>query len=211
MKTIAWLAGVGTVLAAGIYMIVSLNRWEWNRALMSAAIFIAAEVAVMGSVLAQRLKAISQRLDAQVAAAGAPATAVRRERIHAARPPARGSFARLARRGLAALGRDRRGLHVRRSVERRRRVRVLGRPNLVTQTRHRRIARWGHVHLHLVLQRRGRVRVVVRHLVRRQHRPVRHVAQARRAAGPRAGPGTPAGCRRAAGSGIGGPPSIESA
>ncbi|HET8621695.1 MAG TPA: hypothetical protein VFM27_22190 [Acidimicrobiales bacterium] len=91
------LLGGATLAASGAYTFVYLYRWEWNRALMSAAIFIAAEVAVMGSVLAQRLKAISQRLDAQVAAAGAPATAVRRERIHAARPPARVSFAWLAK------------------------------------------------------------------------------------------------------------------
>ena len=91
------LLGGATLAASGAYTFVYLYRWEWNRALMSAAIFIAAEVAVMGSVLAQRLKAISQRLDAQTAAAGAPATAVRRERIQAARPPARVSFAWLAR------------------------------------------------------------------------------------------------------------------
>ena len=91
------LLGGVTLAASGAYTFVYLYRWEWNRALMSAAIFIAAEVAVMGSVLAQRLKSISQRLDAQAAAAKAPATALRRERIHAARPPGRVNFAWLAK------------------------------------------------------------------------------------------------------------------
>ena len=58
------LGGV-TLAASGAYTFVYLYRWEWNRALMSAAIFVAAEVAVMGSVLAERLKSINRRLDAQ--------------------------------------------------------------------------------------------------------------------------------------------------
>jgi hypothetical protein len=58
------LGGV-TLAASGAYTFVYLYRWEWNRALMSAAIFVAAEVAVMGSVLADRLKAINRRLDAR--------------------------------------------------------------------------------------------------------------------------------------------------
>jgi hypothetical protein len=91
------LLGGATLAASGAYTFVYLYRWEWNRALMSAAIFIAAEVAVMGSFLVQRLKSISQRLDAQIAAAKAPAATVRRDRIAAARPPTKVSFAWLSR------------------------------------------------------------------------------------------------------------------
>jgi hypothetical protein len=88
-----------TLVASGAYTFVYLYRWEWNRALMSAAIFIAAEVAVMGSLLSQRLKVISHRLDAQAAPPSSPTPAVvlRRERIHAAQPPARVGFAWLSR------------------------------------------------------------------------------------------------------------------
>ena len=87
-----------TLAASGAYTFIYLYRWEWNRALMSAAIFIAAEVAVMGSLLSQRLKVISHRLDDQAAAPSRPAAAVlRRERIHAAQPPARVGFAWLSR------------------------------------------------------------------------------------------------------------------
>ena len=44
MKIIAWLAGIGTLLAGAFYMIVSLNRWEWNRALFFGLIVLIAEV-----------------------------------------------------------------------------------------------------------------------------------------------------------------------
>ena len=37
MKLLAWLAGIGTLLGGAIYMIVSLNRWEWNRACSSGS------------------------------------------------------------------------------------------------------------------------------------------------------------------------------
>ena len=91
-----------TLAASGVYTFVYLYRWEWNRALMSAAIFIAAEVAVMGSLLSQRLKVITRQLDTPAAAAAvvpspSPAAVVRRERIHAAQPPARVGFAWLSR------------------------------------------------------------------------------------------------------------------
>jgi hypothetical protein len=87
-----------TLAASGAYTFVYLYRWEWNRALMSAAIFIAAEVAVMGSLLSQRLKVISHRLDTQAALPqSTPAATLRRERIHAAQPPARVGFAWLSR------------------------------------------------------------------------------------------------------------------
>jgi len=52
MRTIAWLAGIGTMVAGAVYMIVSLNRWEWNRALFFGLIVLIAEVALgIGLVL----------------------------------------------------------------------------------------------------------------------------------------------------------------
>jgi hypothetical protein len=86
------LGGV-TLAASGAYTFVYLYRWEWNRALMSAAIFVAAEVAVMGSVLAERLKSINKRLDAQ----DDGARRQRVDRIRETAPPARVSFDWLAR------------------------------------------------------------------------------------------------------------------
>jgi hypothetical protein len=55
MKTIAWLAGIGTLLAAGAYMLVSLNRWEWNRALFFGLIVLIAEVGLATGLVLRRL------------------------------------------------------------------------------------------------------------------------------------------------------------
>ncbi len=60
MKTIAWLAAVGTAIAALGYMVVSLNRWEWNRALFFGLIFLMAEIGV-GTVLILRRLARMER------------------------------------------------------------------------------------------------------------------------------------------------------
>lgn len=55
MKTIAWLAGVGTLLAGALYMIVSLNRWEWNRALFFGLIVLIAEVGLATGLVLRRI------------------------------------------------------------------------------------------------------------------------------------------------------------
>ena len=55
MKIIAWLAGVGTVLSGLAYMVVSLNRWEWNRALFFGLIVLIAEVALGTALVLRKL------------------------------------------------------------------------------------------------------------------------------------------------------------
>jgi hypothetical protein len=55
VKVIAWLAGIGTLLAGGFYMIVSLNRWEWNRALFFGLIVLIAEVGLATGLVLRRL------------------------------------------------------------------------------------------------------------------------------------------------------------
>ena len=55
MKTIAWLAGIGTLLAGAVYMVVSLNRWEWNRALFFGLIVLIAEVGLATGLVLRRL------------------------------------------------------------------------------------------------------------------------------------------------------------
>jgi hypothetical protein len=55
VKTIAWLAGVGTLLASTMYMVVSLNRWEWNRALFFGLIVLIAEVGLATGLVLRRL------------------------------------------------------------------------------------------------------------------------------------------------------------
>jgi hypothetical protein len=94
-RTLRTLLGGVTLAASGAYTFIYLYRWEWNRALMSAAIFVAAEVAVMGSLLAQRLKVVTERLDRMESPT--PAQTVRLERIRSSAPPPRPTFAWLAR------------------------------------------------------------------------------------------------------------------
>lgn len=55
MKIIAWLAGIGTLLAGALYMIVSLNRWEWNRALFFGLIVLIAEVGLATGMVLRRI------------------------------------------------------------------------------------------------------------------------------------------------------------
>lgn len=64
MRKIAWLIGVGSAIAAGAYTVVSLNRWEWNRALFFGLTFVMAEVAISTALVLRRL--------GQVAVEGAP-------------------------------------------------------------------------------------------------------------------------------------------
>ena len=61
MKVVAWLAGVGTLLASGAYMVVSLNRWEWNRALFFGLILLVAEVGLGIALVLRRLARLEHR------------------------------------------------------------------------------------------------------------------------------------------------------
>jgi hypothetical protein len=82
-----------TLAASGGYVFVYLYRWEWNRALVSAAIFIATEIAVTGWLLADRMRRVERRIDAL-----ATASQERRVlRLRETAPPARTGFAWLAR------------------------------------------------------------------------------------------------------------------
>src|SRR5687767_10012250 len=61
MKTIGWLAVVGSLCSSFAFMVVSLNRWEWNRALFFGLIFLIAEVALGVALVLRRLTQISAR------------------------------------------------------------------------------------------------------------------------------------------------------
>jgi hypothetical protein len=69
VKTIAWLAAIGTMLMGLIYMVVSLNRWEWNRALFFGLIVLIAEVGIAAALILRRLTRIEQaKLDPAILA-----------------------------------------------------------------------------------------------------------------------------------------------
>ncbi len=55
MKVLAWLAGLATFVTAAIYLVVSLNRWEWNRALFFGLIMLIAEVALATGLVLRKL------------------------------------------------------------------------------------------------------------------------------------------------------------
>jgi hypothetical protein len=55
VRIIAWLAGISTLVAAGAYTIVSLNRWEWNRALFFGLVVLIAEVGLATGLVLRRL------------------------------------------------------------------------------------------------------------------------------------------------------------
>jgi hypothetical protein len=55
MKTIAWIAGISTLLASAGYMIVSLNRWEWNRTLFFGFVLIVAEIGLATGLVLRKL------------------------------------------------------------------------------------------------------------------------------------------------------------
>ncbi|HEU5150848.1 MAG TPA: hypothetical protein VFU19_10145 [Iamia sp.] len=74
MKTIAWLVAGITLLAAAVYTFVSLARWEWNRALFFAIVFVAAEVGLGIALVLRRLA----RVEALVTDLPAPDPGARR-------------------------------------------------------------------------------------------------------------------------------------
>lgn len=49
--------------ASGIYMLLYLSRWEWNRAMIAGLFFVAAEVALATAAVLRRLHRFERRLD----------------------------------------------------------------------------------------------------------------------------------------------------
>jgi hypothetical protein len=83
VKLVAWIAGVATLVGALVYMVVSLNRWEWNRALFFGLIVVIAEIALATATIMRKLTMLTR--DSRD-----PAIA---EIIRRTRPPARDRFA----------------------------------------------------------------------------------------------------------------------
>jgi hypothetical protein len=88
MRVIAWLAGVGTLCAGGLYMVVSLNRWEWNRALFFGLIVLIAEVGLATGLVLRRLARLEYRFGR-----GRGEDPEVRNIVRETRPPSRDRFA----------------------------------------------------------------------------------------------------------------------
>jgi hypothetical protein len=56
--------GGATLLGSGLYFFVYLYRWEWNRALVSAMIFLAVELALIGLAVSSRLTRLTRAIQA---------------------------------------------------------------------------------------------------------------------------------------------------
>jgi hypothetical protein len=69
-RRLGMLAAIAVMAASGSYVFVYLYRWEWNRALISAAIFLAAEVALIGAISLARLARLDRRVDGLVRGQG---------------------------------------------------------------------------------------------------------------------------------------------
>jgi len=55
---------VVALMTTGVYLIVYLFRWQWNRALICGVLFVATEVLIVGRLVLQRMRAIEERLAA---------------------------------------------------------------------------------------------------------------------------------------------------
>ncbi len=63
MKAVAWFFGVVTLIGAGAYAAISLGRWEWNRALFFAIVFVAAEIGLAVGLVLRRIAKLDERLE----------------------------------------------------------------------------------------------------------------------------------------------------
>jgi hypothetical protein len=91
-RRLAYLAVIVTAAASVYYFFVYLTRWEWNRALTSGVIFLAAEIALIGALVLDRIGKLRSSL--------APASPHRRDprpqvlaRIRESAPAHRNHFA----------------------------------------------------------------------------------------------------------------------
>jgi hypothetical protein len=62
-RRILWLVAAVTLLASGVYTLVYLYRWEWNRALFTSLLFIAIEVGIVAAVVLRRIGRLEQTID----------------------------------------------------------------------------------------------------------------------------------------------------
>lgn len=84
-------------IASAYYFFAYLTRWEWNRAVVSGVIFVAAEVALVGALVLDRLGQLRREVRELQEPRREPRPEIL-ERIHEAAPDARDPFAWLSPR-----------------------------------------------------------------------------------------------------------------
>lgn len=55
MKKLVWLSAAATFIGAGAYSVISLNRWEWNRALFFGLVVLVAEVGLATGLIIRKI------------------------------------------------------------------------------------------------------------------------------------------------------------
>jgi hypothetical protein len=55
-----------TLVASGAYVLVYLQRWEWNRALIAGMFMLASEMILVAAALAARIRAVERKVTAAV-------------------------------------------------------------------------------------------------------------------------------------------------
>jgi hypothetical protein len=68
IRRLGWLLAIVVLGACGIYTAVYLNRWEWNRALFVAVLFVAVEVAMATMLVLGRIRRLEERVRTRDAA-----------------------------------------------------------------------------------------------------------------------------------------------
>jgi hypothetical protein len=98
VRRLGLLALFATLAGSGWYVFTYLYRWEWNRAVISGVIFVAAEIALVGTLVVERLGRLERRLDEfERRSASRPDPAVL-ARVREAAPAASEPFAWLTKR-----------------------------------------------------------------------------------------------------------------
>ena len=98
VRRLGLLALVATLGASGWYVFVYLYRWEWNRAVISGVIFVAAEIALIGTLVIERLGRLERRVDESERRSAARPDPALLARVREAAPAASEPFAWLAKR-----------------------------------------------------------------------------------------------------------------
>ena len=62
-RRIGYLIGIAVLGSSGAYLFIYLYRWEFHRALVAGILFVAAEVALLGASLIERMGRLEKRLD----------------------------------------------------------------------------------------------------------------------------------------------------
>ena len=96
-RRIAYLAAVAVLISSGAYVFVYLDRWEWNRAMFAAILFIATQTALVGALVLERLRVLSERVDELARRPAADPQVL--ERLRATAPEPSKPFAWLDPRG----------------------------------------------------------------------------------------------------------------